>query len=247
MKDWPVGSYLVMNITLRFPGEIPLLAIGYKYNYRKVLGFISTKGARSIEPGDTYLSRFPDIYSNISILPVVRTHLLGRYFNACNTIDNQNRIRKSDIALDKYWVTQSGYFRLANTLALGMGITDGKLLHFHGLKRGIWKRNNQHWITTTGRFMTASVILLQLILVSQICIYLPSSSMIDPPNIKEPAITQICSKLTSLLPLKILLDSATLQFMNKDLPFKVRLNRGYCCSKHVQIICYKNKRFYCST
>ena len=30
MKDWPAGSYLVMKSTPIFPGEIPLLAIGYK-------------------------------------------------------------------------------------------------------------------------------------------------------------------------------------------------------------------------
>ena len=35
--------------------------------------------------------------------------------------------------LDKYRVTQSGYFRLATTVALGMGITDGKLLYCHGV------------------------------------------------------------------------------------------------------------------
>ena len=44
MKDWPVGSYLVMTSTPIFPDEIPLLAIGYKYNYRKILVFISNKG-----------------------------------------------------------------------------------------------------------------------------------------------------------------------------------------------------------
>ena len=43
MKDWPVGSYLVLKSTPRFPGERPILAIGYKYNFRKVLGFISNE------------------------------------------------------------------------------------------------------------------------------------------------------------------------------------------------------------
>ena len=57
--------------------------------------------------------------------------MIGRYFNACNTIDNHTRMRKCDIALDKYWVTQSGYFRLATTVLLGMGITDEKLLFYH--------------------------------------------------------------------------------------------------------------------
>ena len=61
MKDWPGGSYLVLNSTPRFPGEIPLLAIGYKYNSRKVLGFIATEVAGITEPGYPYLSRFPEI------------------------------------------------------------------------------------------------------------------------------------------------------------------------------------------
>ena len=42
MKDWPEVSYLVLKSTPRFHGEIPLLVIGYKYNSRKVLGFIAT-------------------------------------------------------------------------------------------------------------------------------------------------------------------------------------------------------------
>ena len=50
----------------------------------KVLGFISDEGGRSNEPGDAYLSCFPDIYYNVSDCSVVRLHLLGRYFNACN-------------------------------------------------------------------------------------------------------------------------------------------------------------------
>ena len=31
------------------------------------------------------------------------------------------------LALDKYWVTQSGYFRLATSVASGVGITYGKI------------------------------------------------------------------------------------------------------------------------
>ena len=42
MRDWPGGSYLVMKSTPIYPGERPLLAIGYKYYRRKVLGFIAT-------------------------------------------------------------------------------------------------------------------------------------------------------------------------------------------------------------
>ena len=37
MEDWLVGSYLVMKSTPRVPGGRPTMAIGYKYNHRKVL------------------------------------------------------------------------------------------------------------------------------------------------------------------------------------------------------------------
>ena len=82
MKDWPGGSYLVMRSTPRVSGGRPLMEIGYKYNYRKVIYFISTKGDGINEPGDPYLSHFSDIYYNVSICPVVHPHLLVRYFNA---------------------------------------------------------------------------------------------------------------------------------------------------------------------
>ena len=87
-KDCPGGSYLVMKSNARVPGGRPLLRIGYKYNYRKVLLFIANEGAGSTEPGDSYLSCFPDIYSNVSVRPVVCPNFLGRHLNACNAIDN---------------------------------------------------------------------------------------------------------------------------------------------------------------
>ena len=105
MIYWPVGSYLVIKSTPRVPGERPLLAIGYKYHYSKVLGFIATEGGGSTEPGDPYLSSFPNIYFNVSVRPIVRPRLLGRYFNAYNTIDNHNSTQQSDLALEKYWAT----------------------------------------------------------------------------------------------------------------------------------------------
>ena len=43
---------------------------------------------------------------------------------------------QSDPMLDKYWVTHSGYFRMATTVTLGMVITDVKLLYCHGVAEG---------------------------------------------------------------------------------------------------------------
>ena len=45
-------------------------------------------------------------------------------------------MRKADLSLEKYWVTQSGYFRLATNVAMGMGITYGNLLFCHGISEG---------------------------------------------------------------------------------------------------------------
>ena len=81
---------------------------------------------------------------------------------------NQNMMPQSDIALEKYRVTQSGYFRLATTVALGMGIIYGKLLYCHSVAEVNVDKKFQHWSTTTGRFMTASIIPLQLIFFAQL-------------------------------------------------------------------------------
>ena len=140
MKDWTGRSYLVMNINPIFPGEIPLLTIGYRYNSRRVLGFIATEGDGSTEPGDPYLSRFPDIFLTFLFTPLF-VLTCGRYLIAYNAIENHNRMCQSDLSLEKYWVTHGGYFRLATTVKFGMGITDGKLLYYQGVAEGNVDKN----------------------------------------------------------------------------------------------------------
>ena len=71
----------MLLIIPRVPIGRPLMVIVYKYNYRKFLGLIATKGAGSTEPGGPYLSFFPGIYSNVDVRPVVCPQLLGRYVN----------------------------------------------------------------------------------------------------------------------------------------------------------------------
>ena len=137
--------------------------------------------------------------------PIFHPHLLGSYFNAFNAIYNHNMMCHSDLALDKYWVTHGGYFRLSTTVVLGMGIIDGKFIFCYGIsEESVDKTKFQLESTTTGRFMTDSIITLHLILVAHILIYFPLPLMIDPDRIKDPAIPQISFQLPSLLPLKIL-------------------------------------------
>ena len=54
MEDWPGGLYLVMPVTSRVPCGRQLMTIIYKYNSRKVLGFIATKCTGSNELDDPY-------------------------------------------------------------------------------------------------------------------------------------------------------------------------------------------------
>ena len=49
------------------PGDRPLIAIGYKYNARKVLYFIVTENAGSTKTDIPYLSKYPDQFTNVVI------------------------------------------------------------------------------------------------------------------------------------------------------------------------------------
>ena len=130
-------------------------------------------------------------------------------------------------------------------------------------QRERWTGEFQHWSTTTGSFMNASVIPLQMILVAQLCIYLPSPLMIYPPTHKRVwyapdllpasisiASTNSVSNLTTpsdspeILPTD---DPNTLHVVNKDTPLEGRVHIGYYCIKHGWKRCYKKTRFYCST
>ena len=54
------------------PGDRPLIAIGYKYNARKVLSFIVTDNVGITKTGISYLYKYPDQFTNVSICPVAR-------------------------------------------------------------------------------------------------------------------------------------------------------------------------------
>ena len=47
---------------------------------------------------------------------------------------------------------------LATTVALGMGITYGKILYWNGAAEGNVDKKIQHWSTRTGRSMDVSII-----------------------------------------------------------------------------------------
>ena len=79
-KDCPGGSYLVLRSKPMLPGDRPLIAIGYKYNARKVLYFIVTDNKGITKTGITYLSKYPEQFTNVAIHPVARPLVMSNIF-----------------------------------------------------------------------------------------------------------------------------------------------------------------------
>ena len=79
-KDCPGGSYFALRSKPMVPGDWPLIAIGYKYNARKVLSFIVTYNAGSTKTGIPYLSNYPDQFTNVAIRPIARPLVMSIFF-----------------------------------------------------------------------------------------------------------------------------------------------------------------------
>ena len=116
-----------MNIAPKFHGDRPLIAIEYNYRLQEIQGFINEEGYGRTVPGFPYLSSYSINCSNVSINPIIYPHVVCRQLSSFNVIYKHNRMWKCDLALEKYWVTHSGYFSFTTTVTLSMGITDGNL------------------------------------------------------------------------------------------------------------------------
>ena len=122
MDDFPSGSHLVFECKSPTTG-VCLVAIGYKYNARKVLCFVATKNAGSTQPGTPYIARFPDEYGNVSNRAVPRPKIVSKYFANSDKVDAHNHARQYQLALEKRWVTHCGWFRIDTTF-IGITVTD---------------------------------------------------------------------------------------------------------------------------
>jgi len=100
MKDFPGGTWIVLEAEDEATG-IDLVCIGYKYNNKKVLTFILSKGADSTLEGEPYEARFPDRFGNVCIRHVARPQVVSNYFKYCNVVDLHNQARQFDLALEK--------------------------------------------------------------------------------------------------------------------------------------------------
>ena len=76
-------------------------------------------------------------------------------------------MQKSDLILEKHWVTQSRCFRLTTTLVFGMGIRDTTLPFCHGISDQIRETKIQRERTMIGHLMNAPTTPFELIVVFQ--------------------------------------------------------------------------------
>ena len=157
-------------------------------------------------------------------------------------------MHKSDIALEKYWVTESGYFRLVNTVALGMGIVDGNLLYCHGVA----EVNMDKKISTLEYKNRTVYDYFNNPFTDVFCspaMNLPPITIDDrPPPLKRTRyapdmlpydIFVACEKSVSTLTTPSYLPDIlptdgqkNVHVLKKGLPVKGRFHKGCCCRKH---------------
>ena len=129
MEDKPGGTHVTLKGTHPESG-VKLVALGYKYNCRTILYFVFTEDAGSTTNGRAYEMKFPDGNDNICIRMVNRPEVVSTFFDQVNVIDVLNHLRQKCLALEKKWVTHTGYFRIHTTL-VGMNVVDTLMLCFH--------------------------------------------------------------------------------------------------------------------
>ena len=221
------------------------------------------EGVRSTEADVPSLSCYPPNYSNISIQHVIFHLKIERYYIVCNEIYKHNRMRQSDLAVDKYWVTYSGYFRLVTTVTLVIGITYGNFLFCHGISeqsnnktipmkeynnRTVYDCFNNPFLVYGG---SPALNLSTLTIGDSPCPKTISQYTSDPlPDAIYVTSGNYDSTLTILsefpqFPVFNYYNPDTEHTIMSDNPLRVREKRGYGSRFHDGKIRYKKPRLYC--
>ena len=82
----PAGARIVLEGTM---DGMQMLAIGYKYNIRKVLlCFVATKGAGVTSNAQPYMQRWADIHGNVIAKEIPQHAIISEYFSVSPKIEN---------------------------------------------------------------------------------------------------------------------------------------------------------------
>ena len=72
--------------------------------------------------------------------PVAFPLVITDFFVSVNGVYSQNKSNQSDLALEKFWVTQCGWLWLYTTVAMGIIITNYWKLFCFGVKRDHYEK-----------------------------------------------------------------------------------------------------------
>ena len=134
-KDLHGGSYLLLRSKPMVPGYRPIIAIGYKSIMRGSFYLLLLRTTQATQR--LVFPIFLSILTNSLMLPftLLLVPLLYQLFSVVNEVDSHNKSIQSDLALEKWWVTQYGWLRLCKKVAMGMTITNCWKLFRYGVKR----------------------------------------------------------------------------------------------------------------
>ena len=107
MKDWFGGSHSVLEGR---KDNIDLIGIGYKYNNRKVISFIATKGNGHIEAGISYKAKWEKNNGAKMVRRVARLQMVSTYFKNLNIIDKGNQSRQYSLRLENIGLLMMIFF-----------------------------------------------------------------------------------------------------------------------------------------
>ena len=72
--------------------------------------------------GKPHLYNYPCQFANNVICPVAPPIVVSKFFGYVNYVYYKNKPRQSDLAFEKYRVTQCGWIRLCMAVVMGMAI-----------------------------------------------------------------------------------------------------------------------------
>jgi hypothetical protein len=136
LKEAPGSCWITMQG--KGPRGTDLLAIGYKYNSKRILKFVATSNAGSTKAGTPYDIKLCESYINVCVRKVNRPAIVSQFFDDSNCIDSHNHVRQFELALEKRWFTHDPFFHLHTTLT-GMTVTD------------VWRLSQCHKLITNKK------------------------------------------------------------------------------------------------
>ncbi len=140
MAGFCPGSWVVLEHLS--PSGMPMVCIGYKYNQKRVLTFIMSKGCGGTYPGPPYRVTWTKENGEKIVQNIARPNVVTDYFHAAGAIDHHNHSRQGTLQLEEKWVTQCGYFCIFTTF-VGMNITDAWMVWRYYIQRYLKDKPNK--------------------------------------------------------------------------------------------------------